>query len=366
MALNIALTIVVGLVAGMMVRRAGLPAGGLVGSFAAVAVLSVLTGLGWLPKVVRIVVQIVAGAFVGCSIRRDELRAMGRLIGPAALMLGWYLGLTLGLGLLVHGLCGLDLATALMGCVPGGISDIPVVAASMGANAPDVTLIQLARLFLGVGLLVVAGRSGRKEDPWEQPGGTPSDRVPEIGPEASRPQLPAKGEAPALRLRRLGRLLATLAVATAGGLVGFATGVPGMTFTLAIGATLAFNLATGLGYVSPWLKRLNQYVAGSYLGAQVTLGDVAGFSGLLMPMVLVLAGYALSYRVLGWLQSHLFGFSRQEGRLIAVPAGASDIAMVLDDLGITSTDIVLLQVIRLVAVLGFFPQVVNGVLFLWP
>ena len=45
--------------------------------------------------------------------------------------------------------------------------------------------------------------------------------------------------------------------------------------------------------------------------------------------------------------------------LIASPAGASDMALILDDMGIDNTDVVIMQVVRATVVMTVFPQIVN-------
>ena len=60
----------------------------------------------------------------------------------------------------------------------------------------------------------------------------------------------------------------------------------------------------------------------------------------------------------------LFGFTKVEGLFIATPAGASDMALIMDEMGVFNANVVLMQVIRLIVVLAVFPQIVNAVLFL--
>ena len=377
----IALTVLAGFAGGFALRRLGVPAGGLIGSFGAVALLSVASGIAFLPAETRVAVQIVAGAFVGCSIGKDELKTAKAVAKPAAFMLAWYAVFVLAVGFAIWALTPLSLPTALMSCVPGGISDIPIVAASMGANTPDVTLLQLLRLLLGIALMAAVAqmvtrktrrpvRGAAKIDP-RAPGALatplpsqPSGRVPEIGPEASRIDMPDRSLSARTKLKLALKGLATLAVAAVAGLAGRATGIPGMTFTFAIGCTLAFNLATGFSFVPRWLKRLCQYLAGAYLGAQMTLGDVAALPELLAPALIILTAYAASFLALGYLQHRLFGYTLEEGLFIATPAGASDIALVMDDLGMRNANVTIMQILRLICVLALFPQMVNIVLLL--
>ena len=74
---------------------------------------------------------------------------------------------------------------------------------------------------------------------------------------------------------------------------------------------------------------------------------------------MLVAGYTLNCFATGRLESRLFGYGRKEGMLIASPAGASDMALILDDLHVENTDVVIMQVIRAAFVMAFFPQIVN-------
>lgn len=50
--------------------------------------------------------------------------------------------------------------------------------------------------------------------------------------------------------------------------------------------------------------------------------------------------------------------------LIASPAGASGMALIMDDMGVQNTDVVIMQVARAGVVMAVFPQIVNLVCFL--
>ena len=68
-----ALTIAVGIPCGLIAKRLRVPAGFMIGAFFGVSVLSIATGEAWLPTETRTLVQMVAGAFVGCSLERSDL-----------------------------------------------------------------------------------------------------------------------------------------------------------------------------------------------------------------------------------------------------------------------------------------------------
>jgi hypothetical protein len=45
--------------------------------------------------------------------------------------------------------------------------------------------------------------------------------------------------------------------------------------------------------------------------------------------------------------------------LVATPAGATDMALISGDLGISSLDLNVLQIIRMITVVSIFPQIIR-------
>ncbi len=66
-------------------------------------------------------------------------------------MLSGLLVLNITAGFLIYAVSPLDLVTSLMAVVPGGISDTPIIAATMGADAAKVAIMQVVRQILGIG-----------------------------------------------------------------------------------------------------------------------------------------------------------------------------------------------------------------------
>ena len=329
-------TLAVGVCCGLLLKKLRVPAGYLIGAFAGVAVLSVATGLAWLPSGTRTAVQIVAGAFVGCS-----------LVKPVLLMLASFLVLNLALGFAIWAASPLDLVTSLMCAVPGGINDTPIVAADMGADAPAVTIMQLIRQVLGIGafpLMIAAFDRLRTAQGHPDPGNRTS------ASHAKR----AKS-----KQRSAASTVAALGVAVVAGLLGKATGIPGLTFAASILAVLVLKLAFDFAYLPKGVKKCCQLVAGCYLGTLLTAQGLAGLVDLAVPALILVAGYTANCFGAGWLESRLFGYGRKEGMLIASPAGASDMALIIDDLNVKNTDVVIMQVVRAAVVMALFPQVVN-------
>jgi uncharacterized protein len=351
--IRLVLTLAVGVACGLFFKKMKVPAGYMVGSFVGVAIINCTFAVAWVPDGTRIAVQIIAGAFVGCSMERSDLARLKKIGGPVAVMLIACLILMLAAGFCIYLASPLDLVTSLMSAVPGGINDTPVVAADMGADAPAVAILQLVRQILGIAILpgIIAAF-----DRLRASHGVPDKRDAHAISSAEKRKKSKQKSAVSI--------IAAIAVATAAGLIGRATHVPGMTFAFAIVAVLVLKLGFDFAYIPTWVKKVCQLLAGCYLGTLLSFEGLLGMGVLFVPILIVVVFYTVNCFVTGRIEQKLFGYGRKEGMLIASPAGASDMALIMDDMGIENTDVVIMQVVRATVVMTVFPQIVNLVCFL--
>ena len=350
---KLALTVAVGVACGLLFKRLKVPAGYMVGAFVGVAALNCALAGAWVPSQTRVGVQVVAGAFVGCSMERDDLRRLRGIGGPVAVMLAACLALMLAAGACIYLASPLDLVTSLMCAVPGGVNDIPIVAADMGADGPAVAVLQLVRQVLGIAVLpAVVAAFDRARAAKGHP-----DRRGEKARASAEKRVKSKQ-------RSAWSTVAVLAACAAAGVAGRLTGVAGMTFLFSIAAALAMKLGLDFAYIPKWVKKACQIAAGCYLGTLLTLDGLANMGALVVPALIVVSFYTANCFVTGRIEQRLFGYGRKEGMLIASPAGASDMALIMDDMGIRNTDVVIMQVVRACVVMAVFPQIVNLVCFL--
>lgn len=340
-------TLAVGVTCGLLFKKLKVPAGYMIGAFAGVAVLSITTGFVWLPAETRTAVQVIAGAFVGCSIERSDLARLRCFVRPILLMLATFLVLNLALGFAIWAASPLDLVTSLMCAVPGGINDTPIVAADMGADAPAVTIMQLIRQVLGIGVFPIMIALFDEY------------RTAHGHPDANESKLASGGKRVKSKQKSPVSTIAALGVAALAGTFGKMTGVPGLTFTASILAVLVLKLVFDFAFIPKWVKKVCQLVAGCYLGTLLTAQGLSGLADLAVPAFILIAGYTLNCFATGRLESKLFGYGRKEGMLIASPAGASDMALIIDDLNVKNVDVIIMQVIRAAFVMAFFPQIIN-------
>jgi membrane AbrB-like protein len=167
------LTLVVGMLAGLLVARLGFPSGELVGPILVVGTANVLgAGLGPLSDNVRQVAMILLGTAVGSEISKESLRGLRAVALPAAASVAMLVGTGLLLGWGLHLVAPIDLATAMMGCSPGGASTMAAVAGDLGADMRIVAALQLVRQLVVLLLVpvvaqaVLAGKWLRRASPF--------------------------------------------------------------------------------------------------------------------------------------------------------------------------------------------------------
>lgn len=141
------ITLATALIGGGLGAVSGIPAGALLFSTVAVALLSVFTDLVYLPFLVKRFAMVLAGAFVGAGLARENVLQLASLALPILLLvLGYFLVSTL-LGVAISRLFKMDLTTSLFACTPAGASDMALIASDMGGVGPQVAVLQIFRLF---------------------------------------------------------------------------------------------------------------------------------------------------------------------------------------------------------------------------
>ena len=332
------LSLAVGTACGYLLFRLKVPGGMIVGALVGVAALNILFEKAYLPSFARTLTQVLAGAYVASTVSREDMKSFPRLLKPYLLVILSYLALNIGCALLVRAVTpGLDLLTALMCCVPGGITDIPIIAADMGADVTKVAAMQFVRMAVGMSLFpaliscLTRLRSGRGA----------------AAPKKER----KKGT--------WGQLAVTLAIAGAFGALGKLSGIPAGTILFAIVSVLIYKLAGGKTYIPIGLRRVAQVLTGVYIGTRFTAQNADELLRMWPAALILIAGYSVNCVVMGFVTSRMTHLTRAEAMLVSTPAGASDIALVSADMGITNPEVSVLHIMRMITVVTVFPHILS-------
>ena len=339
--IQIGLTLLCAAAVGLLLKKANMPGGMMVGAVIGACLLGVSTGQACMPAAGKTIAQIIAGAFIGAGIKRQDIYEMRLIAKPALILFPCLLLTNIITGILIWKTGAMDLTTAMMSATPGGLSDIPMIAADMGADPSMVLVLQFVRMVMGIGAFPLMIRIATADGD----AGTVA-----VQPVAAKRQ--ADGKAAAL----------TLAVATVCGLIGKASPVPSGTMAFATLGSIIFSCVYAKAQTPARLRQLAQLLSGAYVGASITMEQIHAMGRLGLPIVILIGMYSLGCFAIGWLLMKTGCFSRREGMLAATPAGASDMALISADLGIQDPKLIVLQVTRLIVVVLLFPSILSVVI----
>lgn len=334
------LTVIIGAVAGFLFLKGKIPGGMMVGALVGSVLLNITTDMAYMPYAARLAAQITAGAFIGATIKRSDVKRMPKLAKPACILVGGMLVLNMIMGVVIHYTSGLDWMTSFFCAVPGGMSDTPIIAAEMGANGAAVALMQFSRLVCGIGVFPsVILMMTRNEVQSEQEGRVKEQKKKGVPWEVG----------------------ATVCVAAVCGIAGKLSGIPVGALIFSMVGTAVFKLTTDHAVIPMWLKRLAQVLSGTYIGCSIGLQELLDLRFLLLPAVLLVMGYLINCIVISTLLHKFCGLTRRVAMLAATPAGANDMALISGDMGISAPDLNVLQIIRMITVVSVFPQIIHFV-----
>lgn len=323
--------------AGLLLKKWKVPGGVLVGALIGGTLLNILTPFGYMPYAGRFAAQVAAGAYVGALFDREQIRGIRFVWKPYLIIISFFLTANLISGFLIWRTGACDLMTALLCCVPGGMSDSPLIAADLGADVGKVAVLQFVRMVTGVVIMpsviafLVPANSKQTSDAPKSSGSEKKTWV---------------------------LAAATVAVAAFGGFLGKEADIPAGVLVGAMVAVIVMNLTSGRAYLPMPIKRLAQIMSGAYIGCTLTMESVLQLRSLLLPALIILSVYIPVSLLCGMLLGRLFHLNAREAILSSTPGGASDMALIAADLGVESTNLVVIQILRMVTVILIFPQII--------
>ncbi len=337
--MEIILTLLVAFAAGYLFMKFKVPGGMMIGAVIGSCVFNVITGEAQMPSYAKTIAQIVAGAFIGSSVEKDELKQMKSIFKTAAFVISSYFLINVICGFLIMKTGNVEPLTALLSCAPGGLSDIPIIADDMGADSSKVLVLQFIRYLLGLGIF-------------------PSliNLIPDEGSNEVLEKTDARKEKKPINIPNT---LLTFAVAGAAGLLGKYLGVTGGTMAFATIAAIIFKYFCPKAEMHRSIRKAAQLLSGAYVGSTIGMAQIIDMKRLALPAVVLVLSYSLGAVMMGTFLYRKKIFKKREAYLASIPAGASDMALIEDDLNIHNIKIILLQVMRMIVVISIFPTLLK-------
>lgn len=344
MIVNLGITILVACAGAFLGKKLKFPAAFMTGSMVLVIIFNFLTDLAYCPNTAKPFVQLIAGAFIAFGITKTALLEMKQIVRPLITYILCLLIWALPAGYLMHLLGGIDLLTAMLCAVPGGLTDISLLSIDMGANTPQVTTMQTLRMTMAVGLFPILTKL------YVQRFGSAADKE-------TLTQTPKEPSDPSLK--KPWNVLKTFVIACIGGGIGYILGFPAATLTGAMISTGIYNVKTQKAYMPIEFRRVTQIVAGAMIGAMVTRTDLMNLHKLLIPLIILVLEYATLDFLAAPFLARVFHIDLLTMILACTPAGAADMALIAGDMGGNTSDVAVFHVLRLCSVLTVFPMLIQ-------
>ncbi len=95
---------------------------------------------------------------------------------------------------------------------------------------------------------------------------------------------------------------------------------------------IALNVACGRSYMPLKVRRFTQICSGALIGSTVAMSDVVSFRYVVWPALILIFGYVIMNQGIGYLVHKITGLDLTTSLFATTPAGASDMALICEDL----------------------------------
>ena len=373
---NFALTLSFAFVFGTLGYRLKIPAGAMVGAVVGTVLVNLLFERAFFYADLRVAIQLVSGAMIGSRIGKKDFLSLKTIVLPTLFLLVGMVIFNLTFGILMHRMGGLDVATALFSSAPGGMADMALISAELGAETAYVGILQMFRILVIIltmpplfkKILQKRGyRSKQQETAASADVEEPEARVmtvPIIASTLGDVKLPVIGDVKPPTIGHVMpmvpmRLLILLFVAAAGGLFFRWLGVTAGALTGGMLASAVYCVLRGTVRFPSTLKFLLQILAGAYIGIGIDRACVATMPNLLAPALIMAIGIYGFVFVMAWLMHRLFKLDLAVCLLSSTPGGVQEMSLLSEDLDADTAKIAVMQTVRLVFVILLFPTMLG-------
>ena len=340
-------TFIIGGLGGCLAKRIKMPAAFMTGSMIAVALFSILTNQSVMPGSLKVLAQIVSGAYIGQQISKEDILNFPKLSKLILLLLCFFTVNMFGMGLVFHYLFSIDLVTALLSCMPGGIMDVSLISIDMGAQSEIVATMQLARL---VGILLIL-------PVWIQ------FLLKRFGKEKETSAIKPKEKMQKIRTFGTTKTWTNdcliLIISGMGGLIGIYLKIPvgALIFSLIFSSLLKISKNTA--QLTHSIRYLAQILAGSIIGSTFTRHSLQQMTQLIIPALLLLGSYLVINVVFGFVVYKKRRLDLKSALFASSPAGATDISLIAGELGGDMPKIAAIQISRTIYTILVLPNLVR-------
>jgi len=355
---NFLITLVVALIFALLAAKVRIPAAPLLGSIFGVILWNTFTEYGYFPAEIKIFSTSLIGAYIGCRIDREDLIQLKKIGMPVVFMVVVMFLYNLLSSFILINTTTMDFKTAFLAMAPGGIVDMSLVALDMGANAPNVTTIQMFRLIIVIGISPFAIKGNLA---YFKTKGFPDNRLSEPAKKNNPIDLNSVFQ-PDSDKTKLKKLAATIMVAIIGGFLGKLSSFPAGNLLFAILAVGFINIFKDYAYMSVPVRKFAQILSGALIGMQFIIEDLVLIMEYIVPIVLAVGGWIIINQILGIMLNRWAKIPLITALFSTSAGGMTDMGIIASEMGGNSLIITTFQFARLLSVLLFYPIIVHFLL----
>lgn len=150
--LHLGISLIIGTLGGGFGYFLKIPAGAMSCSMLAVAFYNVKTEQAYMPLPLRKIIQAVGGGLIGSRVTMEDVLGLKELFFPILVIVFGFALMNVLVGFFLYRTTKFSLPTSLLSAAPGGMSDIAIIAGDLGANGPQVAMMQFLRASSIVGV----------------------------------------------------------------------------------------------------------------------------------------------------------------------------------------------------------------------
>jgi uncharacterized protein len=315
--------------------------------------------------------QVVIGIFVGSMINRETVRELKPMALSALIIITWALSIIFIIGFFLARYTALDLYTAMLSASMGGLPEITIIALASGAGIAVIVVTQMLRLLITVFIFPIVLSRLEKRQNRSVAGDSGFVFVDKHKlPEENRAAASLKDKVKTIfsqetfkRCRHSfitswTRVLFTMALAAAGGLIFEYLGVPA---GLLVGATVFIAAAAVAGIqvsrLSPFLFDLLLVYIGITIADNISLETIStiGNLDLLVPILIATAIIFVTSFIISWIIYKLTRWDYPTCFLAAAPGGFTMMTALAVKHRLDPLKVSMLHLCRLLSINMFLP-----------
>ncbi len=155
------------------------------------------------------------------------------------------------------------------------------------------------------------------------------------------------------------KVLYTILVASAGGIIGIKLKIPAGALIGAMIAVAIYNIFTGQGTIPTNFKIFAQILVGGMIGLNFTMDTVYGLKNLIVPALMLVIGLTVFSICLGLIISKLTGLDLITALFSCSPGGLTDMTLIAEEYGAQTPKVALMHLMRLITVITVLPLVIK-------